>query len=96
LKPVRDTVAEIIDEDSLEEFLLKGKVAFFGDGAAKCKETITHPNAVFYDIVHSSVTGLAEPAIEKFQNKVFEDVAYFEPFYLKDFVAGKPRVKGLD
>jgi tRNA threonylcarbamoyladenosine biosynthesis protein TsaB len=96
LEPVRDTVAEIIDENSLEEFLLKGKVAFFGDGAAKCKETITHPNAVFYDIVHSSVTGLAEPAIEKFQNKVFEDVAYFEPFYLKDFVAGKPRVKGLD
>jgi tRNA threonylcarbamoyladenosine biosynthesis protein TsaB len=96
LKPVRETIADIIDENSLEEFLIKGKVAIFGDGAAKCKEIITHPNAFFYEIVHSSVTGLAKSAFEKFQNQEFEDVAYFEPFYLKDFVAGKPRVKGLD
>lgn len=96
LRPVRETMAEIIEADALQEFLQQGKVAFFGDGAAKCREILTHPNALFVDNVVPSVTGMTDIAMEKFSLQQFEDVAYFEPFYLKDFVAGKPRVKGLD
>lgn len=95
LRPVRETKAEIIEENSFSELLSKGEVAFFGDGADKCKAVIKHPNAVFYDNVFPSVSGLVSPAFEKLQKKEFEDLAYFEPFYLKDFVAGKPKVKGL-
>jgi tRNA threonylcarbamoyladenosine biosynthesis protein TsaB len=96
LKPVRETIAEIIDGNSFSEYLNQGKVALFGDGALKCTETVTHPNALFFDQVYPSVSGLVQPAFEKLKNKDFEDVAYFEPFYLKDFVAGTPRVKGLE
>jgi tRNA threonylcarbamoyladenosine biosynthesis protein TsaB len=95
LRQVRTTAAEIIGEDSFSEFLQRGSVVMFGDGAAKCRETLTHPNAIFPDDICSSVSGLVTPALEKFRKQMFEDVAYFEPFYLKDFVAGNPRVKGL-
>lgn len=95
LRPVRETKAEIIVENSFSELLPKGKIAFFGDGADKCKTVIKHENAVFYDNVFTSVFGLVNPAFDRLQKKEFEDLAYFEPFYLKDFVAGKPKVKGL-
>lgn len=88
LKPVS---AEIIDENSFDSELEKGKVAFFGDGAAKCKEIINHPNAVFLDDFNPSARGMIALAEAKFSEKQFEDVAYFEPYYLKDFVAGKPK-----
>jgi len=88
LQPVS---AEIINEQSFSSELAKRKVAFFGDGAAKCKETIQHPNAVFLDDFKTSATGMIELAENKFANQRFEDVAYFEPYYLKDFVAGKPK-----
>lgn len=96
LNPLRETMAEIIEFDALKEFLQHGKVALFGDGADKCRETLTHPHAIFADNIVPSVTGMMDKAFEKFNLQQFEDVAYFEPFYLKDFVAGKPRVKGLD
>jgi tRNA threonylcarbamoyladenosine biosynthesis protein TsaB len=66
-------------------------VAFFGDGAAKCKELITHSNAQFIDGFNPSAQGMISLAEEKFSRSEFEDVAYFEPYYLKDFVAGKPK-----
>ena len=88
LQPVS---AEIIDEQSFSSELGKGKIAFFGDGAAKCKETIQHTNAVFLDDFKTSATGMISVAEAKFSNEQFEDVAYFEPYYLKDFVAGKPK-----
>jgi tRNA threonylcarbamoyladenosine biosynthesis protein TsaB len=96
LHSVRSTLAEIIDNDSFNEFLVAGKVAFFGDGAEKCEPVIMHPHAVFYPGIHPSIEGMADIALEMFHKKEYEDVAYFEPYYLKDFVAGKPRVKGLD
>ncbi|WP_287828394.1 tRNA (adenosine(37)-N6)-threonylcarbamoyltransferase complex dimerization subunit type 1 TsaB [Bacteroides sp.] len=83
--------ADIIDENSYIEFLDKQPVYFFGDGAAKCKDQITHPNAHFIDNINAlagSMMPLAEKAI---WNKDFVDVAYFEPFYLKEFVATKPK-----
>ena len=95
LREVRKTQAEIIDTSSFLPFLEKGRTLFFGDGSAKCKETITHPNAVFISDIQSSVQSMPQLAFSKYQSKEFEDIAYFEPFYLKDFVAGKPSVKGL-
>ena len=68
---------------------------FFGDGAEKCKEMITHPNARFIEEFSVSAAHMALQINQKFQQQQFEDVAYFEPFYLKDFIAGAPRVKGL-
>jgi len=92
---IRETKAEIIDNNSFSDYLVDRKVVFFGDGAAKCRNIITHPNAVFYDDINPSAKNMASIAKEKFKNKQFEDVAYFEPFYLKEFIAGIPRVKGL-
>ncbi len=89
------TKAEIIDESSFLDYLEKGEVLFFGNGAEKCKEMITHPNAMFIEEFRVSAAHMALQISHKFQEKQFEDVAYFEPFYLKDFIAGAPRVKGV-
>jgi tRNA threonylcarbamoyladenosine biosynthesis protein TsaB len=91
LKEVEPVSAMIIDQSSFASELKKGKVVFFGDGAAKCKELINHSNAVFLDAFNPSACGMIALAEKKFAEKQFEDVAYFEPYYLKDFVAGKPK-----
>lgn len=91
LNELQPVTAEIIDESSFSSVLEKGKVAFLGDGAAKCKEVINHPNAVFIDDFNPSAQGMIALAEQKFVEKQFEDVAYFEPYYLKDFVTGKPK-----
>lgn len=85
---VRPTSAEIITADSFADILDNNKVIFFGDGAAKCRSTLAHPNAVFLDNAFPSAEYLAQVAESKFNKKQFEDVAYFEPYYLKDFVSG--------
>jgi tRNA threonylcarbamoyladenosine biosynthesis protein TsaB len=81
--------AKILDESSFGEFLEKGKVVFFGDGAEKFKALTSHPNALFEDHVFPSATFIAQLAEKAWVKKQFEDVAYFEPYYLKDFMAGK-------
>ncbi|MDP2069843.1 MAG: tRNA (adenosine(37)-N6)-threonylcarbamoyltransferase complex dimerization subunit type 1 TsaB [Lutibacter sp.] len=85
---IRDVHAEIIDSDSFSEFLNADKVYFFGDGAEKCKEIITHKNAVFIDNKFPSAKEMSVITFEKFLKNEFEDVAYFEPFYLKEFIGG--------
>lgn len=95
INEIRETRAEIIESNSFQTYLEKNQVIFFGDGADKCKEVIQHPNAVFLDDVYPSASNLMRIAFDKFKKQQFEDVAYFEPFYLKDFVAGIPKVKGL-
>ncbi len=93
---LREVRAEIIDEKSFSDWLEKHRIYFFGDGAPKCREMIDkHSNALFDDTFKPSAKYMAEIAAQKYARNEFEDVAYFEPFYLKDFVAGKPRVKGL-
>lgn len=88
--------AKIIETGTLKAILDKGKVLFFGDGAAKCKDILSkHPNACFDTDFTPSAVHLARIGYERFLSGVREDVAYFEPFYLKDFVAGPPKVKGL-
>lgn len=89
-EPIEPTVASIVDETSFADYLDNGKVLFFGDGALKCKEVIQSDNALFSSL-GTSAKAMASLAYQKFQQQDFEDVAYFEPFYLKDFVAGKPR-----
>ncbi|MDO6674370.1 tRNA (adenosine(37)-N6)-threonylcarbamoyltransferase complex dimerization subunit type 1 TsaB [Tenacibaculum sp. 1_MG-2023] len=83
---VRDIKAEIIDENSFQEYLSIGKVYFLGDGAEKCKEVITHENAVFIDGEFPSAKEMVKLSFDKYKKNDIEDVAYFEPFYLKDFV----------
>ena len=68
---------------------------FFGDGAAKCSNIIDNAHALFIEDFYPSAKDMTELAEIKLINKDFEDVAYFEPYYLKEFVAGVPKVKGL-
>lgn len=80
--------AKVIDEDSFAAELENGPVLFFGDGADKCQDTLRHPNAQFELGVYPSARGMIALAQQKFSEKQFEDLAYYEPFYLKEFVAG--------
>ena len=89
-KKVRDVQADIVDEDTYTKFLDK-EVLFFGDGAFKCKEIINNTNAKFMQGIYPSAKDLGALSYQKFVNKDIEDLAYFEPYYLKDFVAGKKK-----
>jgi tRNA threonylcarbamoyladenosine biosynthesis protein TsaB len=91
----RKTIAEIIDEKSYLKELSEYKIAFFGNGAEKCKEIITGNNAVFIDDIYPSAKYTAVLAQQLFNDKKFKDTAYFEPFYLKDFIATIPKKKVL-
>ena len=92
LKVLMPTEAKIIDENSFREVLKSNVVYFFGDGAAKCEDILgLNSNARVMDDYQNSAKDLTLPALEKFENKDFVDVAYFEPFYLKDFIAGKKK-----
>lgn len=86
-----DIKADIINKDSYKELLDKHTIYFFGDGAVKCKEIITHTNAKFIDGIYPSAKNMVTIANQKYHNKELEDTAYFEPFYLKDFIATIPK-----
>lgn len=92
-KPVTDTKAEIIDENSFASVLAGNPVYFFGNGSAKVKNILTSPNAHFLTNVETSAAHMPALAEGKFTAGAFEDVAYFEPFYLKDFIATTPKKK---
>lgn len=90
---VKPIAAEIITPESFADTLRKNKIAFFGDGAEKCRELLgTHPNAIFIEAFTNSAGHLTQLAKKKFEKGLFEDVAYFEPYYLKDFIAGKKAI----
>ena len=78
--------AKVIDAESFAEYLAQGPVLFIGDGALKCKDVLTHPNTRFRQ-AFPEATAMAPMAEKAYNEKRFEDLAYFEPFYLKDFVA---------
>ena len=88
-----DTCAEIIHEASFAELLSNQKVFFFGDGSQKVKNTITSPNAIFLEGIETSARHMTLLADQLFEKQKFVDVAYFEPFYLKDFIATTPKQK---
>ena len=90
---VKPTSAEIIDQQSFSNLLKVNKIMFFGDGAAKCSEVLgANPNVQIIPDFQNSARHLTKKATEKFIRKDFEDTAYFEPYYLKDFIAGKKSV----
>ena len=88
-KQVRAIEAQILDEHSFRSFLDAGKVCFIGNGVEKTKQIITHPNAIFVENKLPSANEMGQLAYEKYKKSDFEDVAYFEPFYLKDFIGNK-------
>jgi tRNA threonylcarbamoyladenosine biosynthesis protein TsaB len=82
--------AVIIDERSFSGLLSTHRMIFFGDGAAKCRGALSHhDHAFFIDHVFPSAKAMTALAEQKFREKAFEDVAYFEPFYLKEFMGIK-------
>ncbi|MBR4229477.1 MAG: tRNA (adenosine(37)-N6)-threonylcarbamoyltransferase complex dimerization subunit type 1 TsaB [Bacteroidales bacterium] len=93
---LRDTQADIITDCIYDEYLGRGEVVFVGDGASKCRDVLgKHPNARFDEAFCPAAEGMADEVENKLKRGETEDVAYFEPFYLKDFVAKKSVVHGL-
>jgi len=93
LQELRPIKAEIVVQDSFDDLLKKHRIHFFGDGAMKCKETIQADSAVFHSQFHPSASFMGKIAFSHFMNSQFENLAYFEPFYLKDFVTTVPTNK---
>ena len=92
LNVVQETAAVIVTEESFGHLLSTRPVYFFGNGAEKCKEIIKHPNARFLDGHRNPLAKWMMPLAERaFLDERFEDIAYFEPFYLKDFIATQPK-----
>ena len=85
-RQITGTAPAIIDENSFAEYLAQGPCLFIGDGAGKCADVIKHPNARFCQC-QPKASAMLEPALEALRAGNFQDVAYFEPFYLKEFVA---------
>ena len=83
---ITETAPVIVDENSFSEYLEQGPCLFIGDGAGKCADVIRHQNAHFCQC-NPKASAMLHPAMEALNEKRFEDVAYFEPFYLKEFVA---------
>ncbi len=92
---IRETEAVILDANSYSDYLKSHRIWFFGDGAPKCNEILTNPNVLIINDFYPSARYMASLAQSRFVAKQFENTAYFEPFYLKDFVAALPKVKGL-
>lgn len=83
---ITETAPMIIDENSFAEYLEQGPCLFIGDGAGKCADLLKHPNARFLQC-HPQASAMLAPALAAYRAGNFQDVAYFEPFYLKEFVA---------
>ena len=91
LKPVREIGADVVDETTYKEYLDQRPVYFFGNGAKKCMETINHPNAHLIENIEPLAKWMQPLAEKRLLNGQIEDVAYFVPYYLKDFVAKMPK-----
>ncbi len=87
---IEQVSAKIVDENSFSEYLIRHPVLFFGNGSEKCKPALTHSNALFSGPLKASARFMIKLAEEKYNNNDSEDVAYFEPFYLKNFIATVP------
>lgn len=91
LNEVRPIQADVVDADTYKSYLDERPVYFFGNGAEKCIEVINHPNAHLIKNVEPLAKYMFPLAEKRMMNEQFEDVAYFVPFYLKDFVAKTPK-----
>lgn len=90
-----DVSATIVGSDTFSRQLQSGKIIFFGNGAPKCRFVISSQNATFIDNFEPSARFMLPLALKAYKDEQFEDIAYFEPFYLKDFVAIKSKNKVL-
>jgi tRNA threonylcarbamoyladenosine biosynthesis protein TsaB len=90
-KMLRETSADIITGSSYSDRLESEKIIFFGNGADKCRSAITSTNAIFAEGFSLSASYLHKPSVNALREKRFEDVAYFEPYYLKEFIATIPK-----
>lgn len=95
LQEVEATNAKIVSETSFNSMLEGNDITFIGDGAEKCKLVLNHQNAHFSSLNFNSATNMSALALQAYNNQNFEDVAYFEPFYLKDFVFTTPKNKSI-
>ena len=93
LSVVLPVSAEIINEESYKELLALHHITFIGDGASKCSQIISSSTAVFSELNYNSSANMSLLAFNAFLHKEFEDLAYFEPYYLKDFVITAPKKK---
>ena len=91
LHPIRDVQADVVDGDTYRQWLDQRPVFFFGNGAKKCQDVISHPNAHFIDGIEPLARWMQPLAERRLLQEQTEDVAYFTPFYLKEFVAKMPR-----
>lgn len=91
LKEIRPIQADIVTAETYQEYLNRGSVYFFGNGAQKCQAVIQHPNAHFIEGIHPLAKNMFPLAERSMYLKEFQDVAYFEPYYLKEFVAIKSK-----
>ena len=91
LKMVREVSADVVSADTYKQWLDQRPIYFFGNGAKKCMETINHPNAHLIENIEPLAKWMQPLAERRFLNEQFEDVAYFVPYYLKDFVAKLPK-----
>ena len=91
LREVRPTQADIVDADTYRAYLDEHPVYFFGNGAAKCMQAIAHPNAHLIEGIVPKAKYMFPLAEKRIALEQYEDVAYFVPYYLKDFVAGKKK-----
>jgi len=90
---IQPTQAVIITPDSFQEFQNQGRLVFLGNGAAKCKDVVPSTNTLFIDELQlPSARNMVAIATAKFETNITEDVAYFEPFYLKDFYTNMPKI----
>ncbi len=90
---IEPTSATVVDENTFKNQLELGSVYFFGNGSVKCKSPINHPNAVFLDGVSPSAASMGYSAFKKFELSQLENLASFEPLYLKEFLVKKPKEK---
>jgi len=88
---IRDIKAEVVNENSYSTYLTTNKVFFVGDAVSKIKEVITHPNAIFIENSYPSANEMVELSHQKYLAKDFVNTAYFEPFYLKDFIVTRKK-----
>lgn len=91
LKEIRPIQADVVTAETYQEYLNRGPVYFFGNGAHKCQAVIQHPNARFIEDIHPLARNMFPLAERSMHLEEFQDVAYFEPFYLKEFVAIKSK-----
>ena len=91
LREVREIGADVVTAETYKEYLDRGPVYFFGNGAAKCMEVINHPNAHLIEGIVPEAKWMFPLAEKRIAQQKFEDVAYFVPYYLKDFVSKKPK-----